>query len=109
MINEMVAEIETLVLKYGIHAVKQTVSYIDSINVVMPITTRIVRDGITGKRYTITEQQHKDLTTLITAYPSALKIQAIKLFREITSCGLKEAKDVIEGPDYMNSTYSYNR
>src|SRR5512147_2658375 len=88
----VVEDINSLIAKYGLSVVKHALNYIDTFPVVSK-QYRFKNTGI-GSDWFLSEDEFKRVTT---AYDNGRgKIQAIKIFRDITSCGLKEAKDAVE-------------
>lgn len=86
----LLESVEKLVELWGYDAVQHTLDYIRNFPVVF--STRFTDNN--GMTYTLTEDQFRKLRA---TYNGGLnKIAAIKLFREFTGCGLKEAKDAIE-------------
>jgi hypothetical protein len=82
--------VEELISTWGFDAVQHTLNFIRDYPVVF--NTRFTDNN--GMSYTLTYKQFEKVRN---AYANGLgKIQAIKEFREITSCGLKDAKDAIE-------------
>lgn len=52
-----------------------------------------VRKGNVLRKFKITATQHEEMQSII---DGGKKIPAIKIFRELANCGLKEAKDAVE-------------
>lgn len=86
----VVRDLQVLIKEYGMGEVEHAFKYIRD----YPSTKKVqFTDGF-GNFWDMSEKQTYDITT---AYANGNgKIQAIKLFRDITGCGLKEAKDAIE-------------
>ncbi len=96
MLNEnvnvtIVRDLGYLVEKYGIDAVRHAMYYIQDFPAVK---SQYRFKNTSGADWFLSEDEFKRVNN-VWANGNG-KIQAIKLFREITSCGLKEAKDAIE-------------
>ena len=83
-----VQDVNALINAYGLEMVEAAISYLKTVNTAGVKFT----DGNTSW-YLNPTQVHAVVSVWNSGYG---KIQAIKLFREYTSCGLKEAKDAIE-------------
>ncbi len=90
--NEMVSLVRGLnnmISQYGMTEVQHALKFI----VTYPVGKVAFSDGF-GNTWMISVP---DVERITRDYANGNgKIQAIKLFRDITSCGLKEAKDAIE-------------
>lgn len=92
----VVADVHELVERYGLNVVRHALTYLESfpINIPSPI---IVTDYEGHKTVVnLTAAQFAELQKQYGKGPSYNKIQAIKWLRELTSLGLKEAKDAVE-------------
>jgi len=56
----------------------------------------VVAAGAAGAAAPVAEEQ-TEFTVTLKAYPAEKKVTVIKVIREITGLGLKEAKDLVEG------------
>jgi ribosomal protein L7/L12 len=93
--SAVVRDVQYLVSQYDLETVQLALNFIRD----YPQTNiKFVNDGY-GHTWKITKDQFKQVMT--TYVNGQQKISAIKLFREITGCGLKEAKDAVE---YMIAT-----
>lgn len=89
MVN-VIADVNELIAKYGINVVNHAMRYVNEFPVQAPVV-KIVRFG---KMFDLSEA---DFNKVNTAYDNGRgKIMAIKQLREVTGCGLKEAKDAFE-------------
>lgn len=91
----LVQDLNGLIARYGLRGVKHALNYIDTfpVNPPVPAVKFRFRDN-NYYEWDLTEEQFQRVKR---EYANGLgKISAIKAFREITSCGLKEAKDAIE-------------
>ena len=84
------AEVNNLIEKYGIGAVKAALSFIETFPTAV---VNIVR--VNGFEYKLNDGEMSRIKS-IAGYNGVNKIQAIKLFRDITGCGLNEAKYAVE-------------
>lgn len=93
MINivTLVHEVQSLTDRYGFQAVKDAVNFIENLQTKSKIVYIFYDFG--SNKYYISEAQFKRIQA---EWYAGNKIQAIKLFREFTSTGLKDAKDAIE-------------
>ena len=95
---DVVVDINTLVAKYGSAVVKHALHYIDT----FPVVSKQYKFSSGAYDWYLSQDEFQRVNR---EYNNGTgKIQAIKTFREITTCGLKEAKDAIE--DYYNCRYS---
>lgn len=90
MLIDLVSSVSDLISHYGYDAVYGTVVYVGTYGEVNNVR---VGDPNTDVYFVISKDQYRDVGN---QYRAGNKIQAIKLLREITSCALKEAKDVVE-------------
>jgi hypothetical protein len=90
MLSNVVSSVSELIDRYGYDLVYGTIVYIgtygDHLNV-------RVGDPVSNVYFTISKDQFRSIGDFMRA---DYKIAAIKMLREITSCALKEAKDVVE-------------
>jgi ribosomal protein L7/L12 len=83
----VLADVTNLIDKYGIERVQYALDYIANYPKAKSLTH-------TYGKFTLTNDQHE---RIVDTYAGGNQfIQAIKVFREITNCGLKEAKEAIE-------------
>lgn len=94
----VVRDLNTLIKEYGLNEVKHALNYIVDYPK-QPVEKPYRFKNTMGADFYLTQAEFNRVNEL---NPRLNKIQAIKMFREITSCGLKEAKDAIE--DYFNIT-----
>lgn len=95
----VVAELNVMIDNYGLAEVQHALQYIST----FPTSKKQYRfPNPNGADWYLSETEFKRIESVS---PRVNKIQAIKMFREITSCGLKEAKDAIEG--YYDTGYKY--
>jgi ribosomal protein L7/L12 len=90
MLIDLVSSVSELISQYGVAAVRDTVEYVSKYSEHNNIR---IGDPHTSVYFTISKDQFRSIGDYVRA---DYKIQAIKLLREITSCALKEAKDVVE-------------
>lgn len=83
----VLADVTNLVDKYGIERVKYALDYIAGYPEAKSITHKY-------GQFTLTNDEHNRVVEMYAGGNQF--IQAIKLFREITGCGLKDAKEAIE-------------
>ncbi len=89
--TSVVRDLNSLIETYGINKVAHALRYISE----FPKTVVERRfPNLTGADWYLSEDEFRRVDN---TDPKVNKIKAIKMFREITSCGLKEAKDAIEG------------
>lgn len=88
----VVRDLTVLIKEYGLKEVKHALTFIDMYPVQEPVKQHRFKNSIGADFYLSDEEMMR----IENVYPRVNKIQAIKMFREITSCGLKEAKDAIE-------------
>lgn len=86
----IISDLDMLIDKYSINAVKHALHYIDT----FPTITKVYLFNDGAVTWRLNQDQFNRIDT---AYAGGYgKISAIKVFRDITGCGLKEAKDAIE-------------
>lgn len=88
MLMTLVNDISNLIDKYGLTAVRDTVDFVgkhSEINTIKIFHADMV--------YKISRDGYNEIAAYMRAGD---KIAAIKRFRELRFCGLKEAKDIIE-------------
>ncbi len=68
----------------------------DKFGVTAAAPVAIAAAGAAGAAAPAAEEQ-TEFTVTLTAYPADKKVGTIKVIREITGLGLKEAKDLVEG------------
>lgn len=91
-----VRDLNTLISEYGLAEITHALQYITT----YPNAKQQYQFKNTmGADWWLTQEEYD---RIVSTNPSVNKIQAIKMFREITSCGLKEAKDAIENRFYPN-------
>lgn len=90
MLIDLVSSVSDLISHYGYDAVYGTVVYVGTYSEVNSVR---VGDPNTNVYFTISKNQYRDIGN---QYRAGNKITAIKLLREVTSCQLKEAKNVVE-------------
>ena len=98
-LTSIVSDVNRLVEAYGIDEVVYTLDFISR----FPNTVkkyRFVNSSKDAPDFYLTE---KEFQRIESTSPRVNKIQAIKTFREITFCSLKEAKDAIE--TYYNTNF----
>lgn len=100
----LINELNDLINTHGIERVKHGLAFLEHMPVApepKTVTFNVLHrlhssPDYTGT-YTLTADQYATIKTEVNAYR---KIQAIKLFREYTHIGLKEAKDAVESEFY---------
>lgn len=92
----VVADVNELVERYGLNVVQHTLDFIAQFPINLP--SPIVITDYEGHKtvVTLTAAQFTELKRQYGDGPSYNKIQAIKWLRELTSLGLKEAKDAVD-------------
>lgn len=98
----LVRDLNVLIKEYGLKEVKHALTFISDYPV-QPTEKAYRFKNTIGADFYLTQAEFNRVNEL---NPRVNKIQAIKMFREITSCGLKEAKDAIE--DYYGIGYRYS-
>jgi len=96
---DVVGSLEHLIEQYSL---KEVVYALEFISKYPTPAKKYAFPNPSGATWFLTEDQFQQIEA---TKPRVNKIQAIKLFREITLCGLKEAKDAIEG--YYDIGYRY--
>lgn len=100
--SELIQRIESLVEQFGVEAVQNGLTFVATFrNQTKTIRVRdasgFVYFDLTVAEYNrVAEVFHKNAYTSETGVRIHNKIQAIKTLRDIVTCGLKEAKDVVE-------------
>lgn len=90
MLSSIVSSVNELIDRYGYDLVYGTVVYIGTYGDHLNIR---VGDPVSNVYFTISKDQFNSIGVLSNAGD---KIAAIKMLRDITSCSLKEAKDIVE-------------
>jgi ribosomal protein L7/L12 len=90
MLIDLVSSVSELINQYGVAAVRDTVEYVGKHSEHNNIR---IGDPHTNVYFMISKDQFRSIGDFMRA---DYKIAAIKMLREITSCALKEAKDVVE-------------
>lgn len=88
----IIVEVSKLIDKFGVPAVEHALNYFSRYPAV---SKRRYSDGI-SQEWFLNDAENKRVRDAYGHLAPYNKIQAIKVFREITGCGLREAKDVIE-------------
>lgn len=88
----VVRDLNILIKEYGLAQIKHALSFIENFPATPVVKQNRFKNTI-GADFYLSDEELKRIDSL---NPRVNKIQAIKMFREITSCGLKEAKDAIE-------------
>jgi large subunit ribosomal protein L7/L12 len=57
----------------------------------------VIAAGVAGGAAAPAAEEQTEFTVTLKAYPAEKKVTVIKVIREITGLGLKEAKDLVEG------------
>jgi ribosomal L7/L12-like protein len=96
----VVRDLNQLIKDYGLNEVQHALRYISDYPV-QPVEKLYHFNG-NGVDWYLTQDEFNRIENTT---PRINKIQAIKTFRDITSCGLKEAKDAIES--YYDIVYRY--
>lgn len=94
--QRIVADVNQLVERYGLNAVQHTLNFLAQLPINLP-SPIVVTDYAGHKTFiTLTAMQFAELKRQYGNEPPYNKIQAIKWLREVTSLGLKEAKDAVD-------------
>lgn len=98
----VVRDLNVLINEYGMDAVKHALQFIDTFPD-KPSLKEYRFLNTAGRDYFLNEADFNRVNSLWKAHE---KIAAIKEFRMITSCGVKEAKDAVEAY-YGESTHPF--
>lgn len=93
----LTAQLDLLLDQYGVEALEAAVDRGE-----VHIIHTNASQSYPSRTFTLTNGEYDRIMVEVN---NGMKIAAIKLFREITGCGLVDAKNAIEGPDINMLSY----